>query len=233
MPKIGVVSGTVETVAARVRANAATIGSGHRGRAMASQVSVKRPNTTRPVTAATESWNPRSKAVAGIRRIIAAAAPARVAEPSDLLPLTPAADTAKAMTHARSADAWTPEKATYAPVRTAMAIVLGTRGTCRADNTAPNRAATTTKWLPETATRWVRPVVLKSVSAAVPPSRRRSPRTTPSRSAPPSPEIAAICREHQTRRGPIAPRALFAQPFPRTLFAFSVPQIPALRARAA
>jgi hypothetical protein len=112
VPNVPTISGTVLTVAASVSATGATIDVSHLGRAAASHSSASRVKNTIPATAATESWKPRSNALAGSSSRVAAAATLRADPPSVRRPLNHAAETASAITHARTADGWTPESTT-------------------------------------------------------------------------------------------------------------------------
>jgi hypothetical protein len=112
VPNVPTISGTVLTVAASVRATGATIDVNHFGRAAASHSSASRAKNTIPATAATDSWKPRSNALAGSSSNVAAAATLSADPPSVRRPLNQAAETASAITHARTADGWTPESTT-------------------------------------------------------------------------------------------------------------------------
>ena len=112
MPNVDTVSGTVATVAESVSATGEASHSSGFGRPAASHASLSRPKRTRPATAVTESWNPRSKALTGESANTQHAATASDAPPSVRRPPTHATAAAMAMTHARTADACTPENTT-------------------------------------------------------------------------------------------------------------------------
>lgn len=112
VPNVPTISGTVHTVATSVKAVGATIDVSHFGRAAAIHSSASRVKNTIPATAATDSWKPRSNALAGSSSRAAAAATLSADPPSVRRPLNHAAETASAITHARTADGWTPESTT-------------------------------------------------------------------------------------------------------------------------
>jgi len=212
IPNVLTVSGMVAAVAVRVSATADTTLRNRPAVAPLSQASANRVNTTSPATAATESWKPRSNAAAGEASSTPRAATHSVDPPSTRRPASDAKDAATAITHARTAEGCTPEKTTYAPTTIATVMRRPVRPIPSAVARNPTTVATTTRWLPETATRCVRPVVRKSVSASVPASRRLSPSSTPASRAPPSPRSADRRCTAQRRIGPITPRTLLAQP---------------------
>ena len=137
--------GSVATVAASVSDTGSARPQKWRGSAGSIHAVTSRANKTSPATAATESRNPRSKALMGDTTKTTAAATASVEPPSVRRPPTHAAAAAIAMTHARTADGCTPEKTTYAPTTTAMPRLRGHRPIPAAASSQPATAATTTR----------------------------------------------------------------------------------------
>ena len=145
--------GSVETVAASVSETGSASPRKPRGSAGSIQVVPSLASRTRPATAATESRNPRSNALTGDSTSTTAAATASAEPPSVLRPLIQAVAAAIAITQARTADGCTPEKTTYAPTMAAIPALRDHRPSPTALISQPATAATTTKWLPDTATR--------------------------------------------------------------------------------
>ena len=110
--KTGTVIGSVLTVAARVRETGSARPFSMRGTAGSIHAVPRRASRTSPATAATDRRNPRSNALAGDSATTTVTATASVDPPSVRRPETHAAEAAIAMTHARTADGWTPENAT-------------------------------------------------------------------------------------------------------------------------
>ncbi len=223
---VGTMIGSVATVAASV----SEIGSASprigRGSAGSIHAVPSRASKTRPATAATDSRKPKSNELAGDTASTTAAAIASVEPPSARRPPIHAAAAAIAITHARTADGCTPENTTYAPTIAAIPALRGHRPRPTAVMSQPATAATTTRWLPDTATRCVSPVVRKSASAGVPVMRLRSPSNTPLSRSPPGPETAATRVTAHCLKGPIAPRTLCAQPSSVTRRARRLPVTP-------
>lgn len=226
IPNVPTMIGSVVIVAQSVSAKGAQSQRSHTGTATTSHASASRANKTSPATADTDRPKPRSKALSGDATSTAVAASTRDVPPSTRRPENHAAATATVIAHARTADGWTPESTTYPPT-TAPTIRTCTPLASRiALRTQPTTAATTTRWLPDTATRCVSPVSLKSASAWEPAKRRVSPTSTPASKSPPTPGTRARVSHAHTRTGPINPRTESAHPRSATCRARRRPTTP-------
>lgn len=227
IPKVATVSGMVAACATSVIETGSLTKRIRAGSASCAHLSVKRANRSSPATAATDSWNPRSNAAGGHVAIPMPAAAASAPSPSARRFPAPTSTTTVAINQARTADGCTPEATTYSPrVTTTAAALIHLRARSRASSQLTT-AATTTRWPPLTATRCVRPVVRKALSAGVPARRRRSPRTTPASKSPPGPGTPSRARRALVRHGSIAPRRLRALPSIFAERAETEPQTPA------
>lgn len=100
--------GAVAAWAVNVRASGPPMPDSRRGSAPATHASASRANSTRPATAATESWKPRSNATGGDASSATPAAAERPATASVRRPATDAMVAIAAIPHARTAEACTP-----------------------------------------------------------------------------------------------------------------------------
>lgn len=163
------------------------------------------PNSSSPPTASAESWNPTSKTVHGSEASTAITATARDATPSLRRPASWPPPPTTSIRSDRSAEYGIPVTTAYAaPAATVMITSRrrGTRSMLPTSTTAPHARA---RWEPDTATRCDSPSVRKSSSAAVPISRRRSPSTIPSTSAPPAPGSACMPSRTDARHASSTP----------------------------
>jgi hypothetical protein len=145
VPNVPTIRGNVLAVATSVSAVGAASTPSHPGSAAEIHSSVIRAKSTIPATADTESSKPRSNALHGSNKRTPAAASASALAPSVRLPANHAAETASAITHARTADGWTPESTTYAPTTALTKTTRNQRGVPARVRSHPAIAATTTR----------------------------------------------------------------------------------------
>ncbi len=167
IPNTGTVMGSVNDCAASVRASGEASAPALLGSAAAVQPSAKRPNTTSPATAHTESWKPRSKPIAGDHTRDAATAAASPAVESLRLPPPSENVVTAVIRNARIAEGAAPVPTTYSAQSPNTNARLARMGTPTRVSTDARPTATTTRCDPLTATKWLSPVVRKSASSGV------------------------------------------------------------------
>jgi hypothetical protein len=111
-PKVAAMSGPVAACAASVNAMGPASNRPQAGSTAANHTSKSRPKKTKPPTAATESWKPRSKAVVGCSRSMTATVRPNAAPESPRLRETGRPNAATDITSARTAETCRPLKTT-------------------------------------------------------------------------------------------------------------------------
>ena len=210
------VSGSVAACAVTHTAIGAASARRGRGRSVSHHPRASGPKAMIPSTAAADIINPSENAATGFATRITATARASAESESVLRPRIGAICAAATSPSALSAEGCSPLTTTNPAHAARTNPADSTLGTLAAPTIAAANAATTARWVPETAMMCARPAARASDSSCVPSMARRSPRSMPHRRAPPSPFTFPISSAAHALNLPATPCTPGSQPTSRT-----------------